>query len=119
MEDGTLSAELDAAVALKHDLVRVIREYLGLPETVAVPMAEHLAVGLCRARLLTEWRTIPASEERQAVRGAIAREFTGNNVGQLMRRYKVSRATVYRAVRSAKTKAGAPAVSKPSQSREK
>lgn len=92
-----MSAELDASVALRHDLVRIIRSCLGLPETVAVPMANELARELCRSRILTEWRTIPASEAREAMHAAIAREYTGRNIGELMKKYNVSRATVYRA----------------------
>jgi hypothetical protein len=94
-----LSAELDATVALRHDLVRIIRTCLGLPETVAVPMAEHLARELCRSRVLTEWKSIPVAEQRAATHAAIRREFNGRNISELMRRYNVSRRTVYRVMK--------------------
>ena len=99
-----MSAELDASVALRHDLVRIIRSCLGLPETVAVPMADHLARELCRSRILTDWRAIPVAEERVAVHAAIAREYTGRNVEELMRKYNVSRATVFRAIPAEKSR---------------
>lgn len=99
-----MSAELDATVALRHDLVRIIRSCLGLPETVAVPMADHLARELCRSRILTDWRAIPVAEERVALHAAIAREYNGTNAEELMRKYSVSRATIYRAVPAGKSR---------------
>lgn len=111
-----MSAELDASVALRHDLVRVIRSCLGLPETVAVPMADHLARELCRTGLLKDWRQIPASESRQARHSGIGREFNGRNVDELMHRYGVSRATVYRAAREHRRQHGRAAVEKVKQS---
>ena len=47
---GTLTAtetlEQDAAINFRNTLIRIIRASLGLPETVAMPMADELAKGL-------------------------------------------------------------------------
>lgn len=81
-----------------NDLVRAIRESLGLPETVAMPMAQRLAPVLRHRGFMAEWRDIPASEIRQARDDRIAREFDGHNHQELARRYGVGRATVYRVI---------------------
>jgi Mor family transcriptional regulator len=97
-----LSADLDADVSLMNDLVRAIRESLGLPEMVAMPMAQRLAPVLRHRGFMAEWRDIPASEIRQARDERIANEFDGRNHKELARRYGVGRATVYRAISRAK-----------------
>lgn len=89
-----MSAEHDAAVSFRYELVRVIRESLGLPESIAVPMADHLASGMSR-----KWggTYIPVSAiVREARNAAILRDFTGANHTEVMRRHNVSRTSLYR-----------------------
>jgi len=86
----------DAAVNFHNDLVRVIRETLGLPEKVAVPMADELARGL-RARM--RGLVIPVREIRAAHETAVLRDFTGNNHREVMRHHNISRSTLYRILR--------------------
>lgn len=111
-----MSAELDAAVTLRHDLVRIIRGCLGLPEKVAVPIADLLAQELCRTGMLKDWKQIPASESRQTRRSVIGREFNGRNVEELMRKHGVSRATVYRAAHEYQKQQGRPSAPPKKQS---
>ena len=89
-----MSAEHDAAVSFRYELVRVIRESLGLPESIAVPMADHLANGMSRKCGGTY---IPVSAiVREKRNEAILRDFTGANHAEVMRRHGVSRTTLYR-----------------------
>lgn len=87
----TLTA--DAAANFHNDLVRIIRETLGLPEKVAVPMADELARGL-KGRMGGLY--VPAREIREAAEAAILRDFNGRNHAEVMRRHRISRATLYR-----------------------
>lgn len=85
--------EADAAVSLRHDLVRIIRESLGLSERIAVPMADELAQGLQR-RMGGFY--IPVREIRETRDAAVLRDFNGRNHTEVMRTHKISRATLYR-----------------------
>lgn len=96
METGTLSFELDAAITLRYDLVRAIRETLGLPENVAVPMADHLARGLTR-RLGGLY--IPKRDLRSERDEQICAEFNGRNHVHLARKWGVTPRTIYNVVR--------------------
>lgn len=99
-----LARDLD--VSLRADLVRVIRESLGLPETVAVPMADELARGL---QQLMGGLYVPARELRETRDAAVRREFNGRNHDDIMRRHDISRATLYRIIGT--RPAGAPGAS--------
>lgn len=85
--------ETDAAVSLRHDLVRIIRESLGLSERIAVPMADELAQGLQR-RMGGFY--IPVREIRETRDAAVLRDFNGRNHIEVMRSHNISRATLYR-----------------------
>lgn len=98
-----MSEERDAAVSLRYELVRAIRESLGLPESVAVPMAEHLASGM--ARRLGGTYITKRAVTRQERNAAVRREFRGNNHDEVMRRHGISRATLYRILAESLTSA--------------
>jgi Mor family transcriptional regulator len=85
----------DAAVNLINELVRVIRDSLGLPEKVAVPMAEELAKGLHRRM---GGLYIPAREIREARDDAVLRDFNGKNHAEVMRLHNISQRTLYRII---------------------
>lgn len=87
--------ERDAAVHFRNDLVMVIRESLGLPEKVAVPMADELAKGLHK-RLGGLY--IPAREIRETRDEAVRREFNGRNHAEVISAHNLSRATFYRII---------------------
>lgn len=91
----SITLEKDAAVNFHNDLVRVIRESLGLPEKVAVPMADELAKGL-KARLGGLY--IPAREIREARDTAVLRDFNGRNHAEVMRSHNISQRTLYRII---------------------
>ena len=90
-----MSNEIDAAVTLRYDLTRAIRETLGLPESVAVPMADHLAIGLSQRM---GGLYIPKRDLRTERDDAIRRDFTGANHREVMAKYRISRATLYRTI---------------------
>lgn len=90
-----MTLERDAAVNFRNDLVRVIRESLGLPEKVAVPMADELAKGLHK-RLGGLY--IPAREIRETRDAAVLRDFTGRNHAEVIREHNLSRRTFYRII---------------------
>ena len=94
-----LTLEKDAAVDFHNDLVRVIRESLGLPEKVAVPMADELAKGL-QAQLGGLY--IPAREIREVRDAAVLRDFNGRNHAEVMRDHRICRATLYNIIRRAR-----------------
>jgi Mor family transcriptional regulator len=84
--------EKDAAADFHNTLVRVIRDSLGLPEKIAVPMADELAKGLKKnlGRLY-----IPVREIREARDVGVLRDFNGRNHDEIMRDYNICRATLY------------------------
>lgn len=84
----------DAALQLERDFVEIVRAEIGLTELLASSFAQALVRGL-RRRLGGGELWIPAisKDERNE---AIRREFNGSNVGEVMKRHRVSRATVYR-----------------------
>ena len=85
--------ETDAAVSFHQDLVRIIRQSLGLPEKVAVPMADELAEGM-RRRMGGLY--IPVREIRETRDAAVLRDFNGRNHIEVMQGHGISRATLYR-----------------------
>lgn len=91
-----MSADHDAAVSLRYDIVRALRECLGLPENVATPMADHIARGLSQR---AGGIYIPKREICQADRdAAVRRDFNGRNRDQVMKSHGISRATFYRII---------------------
>lgn len=91
-----ITLENDAAVNFHNDLVRVIRESLGLPEKIAVPMADELAKGL-KQRLGGLY--IPAREIREARDAAVLKDFNGRNHAEVARSHNICRATLYNILR--------------------
>jgi Mor family transcriptional regulator len=92
----SITLEQDAAVNFRNDLVRVIRESLGLPEKVAVPMADELAKGL-KNRMGGLY--IPAREIREARDAAVLRDFNGRNHAEVLNAHNICRATLYNILR--------------------
>lgn len=92
---STLTLERDSAVNFRNDLVRIIRESLGLPESIATPMADELAKGLKRQM---GGLYIPAREIRNARDAAVLRDFNGRNHSDVMRSHSLSRRTFYRII---------------------
>lgn len=90
------NANRDAALNFRNDLVRIIRESLGLPEKVAVPMADALAAGLQRHM---GGLYVPKREIRAVRNAAVLRDFTGSNHAEVMRRHNICRATLYRIIK--------------------
>lgn len=88
----TLAADR-AAVEL-NDRVRALREAFGLSETVAMLVSAEL----------TAWAgngyksalVIPAREIREASYEAVLQDFTGRNHAEVMRKHRISLATLYR-----------------------
>lgn len=83
----------DAAVNFRNTLIRIIRASLGLPETVAMPMADELAKGMCSelGGLYITKREIRSTRDE-----AVRRDFTGRNHREVCRKHDISRATLYR-----------------------
>jgi Mor family transcriptional regulator len=91
-----ITLERDAAVNFRNDLVRIIRETLGLPEKIAVPMADELSKGL-QKRLGGLY--IPAREIRAVRDDAVRRDFNGRNHAEVISAHNISRATLYNILR--------------------
>jgi Mor family transcriptional regulator len=85
----------DAAVDFRNELTRIVRDTLGLPEKIAVPMAEELARGL-KKRMGGLY--IPVREIRQTRDAAILRDFNGRNHVEVMRTHNISQRTLYRVI---------------------
>lgn len=92
---NTDTIDQDAAVNFRNTLIRVIRKTLGLPEPVAVPMADELAKGLSSelGGLYIAKREIRATRD-----DAIRRDFNGRNHGEVMRSHGISKRTLYRVI---------------------
>lgn len=93
ISDDTL--ERDSAVNFRNDLVRIIREALGLPEKIALPIADELASGLQRRM---GGLYIPAREIRDTRDAAVLRDFNGRNHVEVMRQHSISQRTLYRII---------------------
>ena len=92
---SSITLERDAAVNFHNDLVRIIRETLGLPEKIAVPMADELAKGLQKQ---LGGLYIPAREIRSVRDDAVRRDFNGRNHVEVMKEHSLSRRTFYRII---------------------
>lgn len=83
----------DAAVQLQHDMVAIVREEIGMHESIATVFASALVRGLRRTMGGEEiYIPVPDRSERDA---AIRREFDGTNLGKIMIKFNVSRSRVY------------------------
>jgi Mor family transcriptional regulator len=85
----------DAAANFRDDLVRIIRASLGLPDSVAVPMADELAKAMKKEM---GGMYIPAREIRDVRDAAVRRDFNGRNRDEVMRIHKITRRTFYRII---------------------
>lgn len=87
--------EQDAALNFRNTLIRIIRRTLGLPETVAMPMADELAKGLSSelGGLYITKREIRGSRDE-----AVRRDFNGRNHLEVMRKHTISKRTLYRII---------------------
>lgn len=96
---GTLTTpdtiETDAALNFRNTLIRIIRKSLGLPETVAMPMADELAKGLSSEM---GGLYITKREIRSTRDDAVRRDFTGRNHLEVMRKHSISKRTLYRII---------------------
>lgn len=92
----SLTLEKDAAVNFRNTLVRILRKSLGLPEKVAVPMADELAKEM-KQELGGIY--IPAREIREVRDAAVRRDFNGRNRVEVMRTHNICRATFYNIIR--------------------
>lgn len=84
-------------VELLHEFTVIVQEETGLKDLFAAQVAEAILRGL-RRRRGGEEVYIPA-EDRSARDDAIRRAYNGRNMEEVMARYGVSRATVYRAAK--------------------
>lgn len=83
----------DAAVQLQHEMVAIVREEIGMHESIAAIFASALVRGLRRVRGGEEiYIPAPDRSERDA---AIRREFDGTNLEAVMARHNVKRSRVY------------------------
>jgi Mor family transcriptional regulator len=89
--------DTDSAVALHYDLTAILCEEFSLDELPASALAGRILHGL-RARLGSREVYIPCPDRADRDAG-IRRDFNGNNLSEVCRRYGVSASTVYRAVR--------------------
>lgn len=83
----------DAAVQLQQDMVSIVREEIGMHESIAAMFAAALVRGL-RRRMGGRELYIPAAD-RAARNAGIRRDFDGTNLAEVMATYNVSRSTVY------------------------
>lgn len=83
----------DAAVQLQQDMVAIVREEIGMHESIAALFADALVRGL-RRRMGGRELYIPAADRSERNAG-IRRDFDGTNMAYVMGKYGVSRTTVY------------------------
>ncbi|CAN7313486.1 Mor transcription activator family protein [Acidovorax delafieldii] len=96
MTHHTTAQTEDAAIQLEHDFVEIIRQRIGLNETLATIHAQEIVRGLRERHGGQElWIPAPDKSERNA---AILRDFNGVNAKDVMQRHGISRAHLYRIV---------------------
>lgn len=100
----TNARDEDAAVQLQLQMERIVMDFLGLNASLAAPFAATLVDGM-RKRMGGNRVYIPAAktklsiEQERAKRDReIADMFNGRNLTEVMRRFDVSRRSVYRAI---------------------
>jgi len=87
-----MTASSDFHTAGLARMTRVVREMTGVHERVALLIAEAILAELSGQEIPEGVLSEPRQQRDAAMRAA----FTGHNHGELMRRFRVSRATVYR-----------------------
>lgn len=113
MTNHTTAQTEDAAIQLEHDFVEIIRQRIGLNETLATIHAQEIVRGLRERHGGQElWIPAPDKTERNA---AILRDFNGINAREVMARHGISRAHLYRIVGGARPRGrggnpGAPSI---------
>lgn len=113
MTHHTTAQTEDAAIQLEHDFVEIIRERIGLNEMLATIHAQEIVRGLRERHGGKElWIPAPDKSERNA---AILRDFHGGNIEEVVMRYGIKRAQIYRIVGAARPrgkggKPGAPSI---------
>lgn len=113
MTHRTSAQTEDAAIQLEHDFVEIIRQRIGLNETLATIHAQEIVRGL-RERHGGRELWIPASDKSER-NAAILRDFHGSNIEEVVKRYGIKRAQIYRIVGGARPrgkgdKPGAPSI---------
>lgn len=90
-----MALDADTAVSIRQRFCRAIRTRTGLDERIATAMAdEAFAAILCEYRQERIYVAESKAERNRRIRA----EFNGRNGPELMRRYSVSKATLYRVV---------------------
>lgn len=87
----------DSAVSLVYEVTAAIQEEVGMAEAFASQIAEAITRGL-RRRLGGERIYVPAlngTQEKRERNAQIKREFNGANLGEIMRRYGLSKTQIY------------------------
>ena len=85
--------EPNAALALRHDLVKSLRELAGLPDYLAGPIADRVACDLCRRM---QGLDVTAADVRYARARAVKQDFNGNNHEAVRKKHHISERTLYR-----------------------
>lgn len=101
MTHHTTAQTEDAAIQLEHDFAEIIRQRIGLNETLATIHAQEIVLGL-RERHGGRDLWIP-SPDKKARYAAILRDFNGVNAKEVMARHGISRAHLYRILKFERT----------------
>lgn len=90
-----MALDADTEVSMRQRFTRCIRQHTGLDERIAHELAQEAF----RA-ILFEYRQerIYVSESKRERNRKIRAEFNGRNGPELMKRYNISKATLYRVV---------------------
>lgn len=86
----------DAAVQLEQDIIGIVREEIGMHEQMATVFAQALVRGL-RRRLGGQELYIP-SPNRAERDAAIRREFNGENLEEICKKFGLGRTRIYEIV---------------------
>lgn len=97
-----MSVQQDHLADLRARIIRIVCRATGLHERLALPVAESICHELSRDMGGAEIY-IP-STDRRVRNAALRRDFRGNNHDDIMRRYGISRATLYRILGSGQKK---------------
>lgn len=92
----TLNRDADTAAELHRILTASLTRRFGLPEIVAAALADEIAIEV-RNEVGGSEIYIP-SPSRQARNAAMRAEFSGNNIDELAKKYRLSRRQVERIV---------------------
>ncbi len=92
----TMSLDPDRHAGLRSRIMRIVRQATGLDEQMALPIAESICDEL--AQEMGAGGPQEPATGRADRNAAIRREFHGDNHREVMRRYSISRSTMYRVV---------------------